>query len=246
MITVYDDGESLSRAAAALFAREARSAVAARGRFGVALSGGETPRRAYEMIADESVSARIDWARVHVFWGDERCVPGDDPRSNERMAREALLARVPVPEGNIHPMRCAEDPAGAARRYEEELRAWFDGGPPNLDLVLLGLGENGHTAGLFPGDATVAERRRWVAEAGAEGEGFARVTMTPVLINAAELVLFLVSGAEKARVMNLVMKPRRSAAPLPAQLIRPCPGELLWMADRAAAAQLDRHMVWHC
>ena len=151
MIQVYPDLESLSRAAADLLVMQAHLAVAARGRFSVALSGGATPRRTYELLAAPPLKDQAPWDRVHVFWGDERGVPRNDPRSNARMAREAWLDHVPIPKDQIHPLDCADDPATAARQYEAELRQFFAGGPPRLDLVLLGLGDDGHTASLFPG-----------------------------------------------------------------------------------------------
>ena len=151
MIEVYPDLESLSRAAAALLVKQANLAVAARGRFSVALSGGATPRRTYELLAAPPLVDQAPWDRVHVFWGDERCVPLNDSRSNARLAKEAWLDRVPIPADQIHPLNCAHDPAAAARQYEAQLREFFAGQPPILDLVLLGLGEDGHTASLFPG-----------------------------------------------------------------------------------------------
>ncbi len=164
MIRIFDDPEALSRGAAEFFADTARDAVAARGRFSVALSGGSTPRRTYETLARPSFRDRVDWARTHVFWGDERCVDLNDPRRNALMAQEALLRHVPVPAGQVHPMDCLPDPREAARRYEALLQNFFTGGEPRFDLILLGLGENGHTASLFPGAAVLAEAARWVAE----------------------------------------------------------------------------------
>ena len=163
MIEVYPDLESLSRAAAALLVKQANLAVAARGRFSVALSGGATPRRTYELLAAPPWVDQAPWDRVHVFWGDERCVPLDDPRSNARLAKEAWLDHVPIPADQIHPLDCADDPAAAAGQYEAQLREFFAGKPPILDLVLLGLGDNGHTASLFPGTTVLAERERWAA-----------------------------------------------------------------------------------
>ncbi len=170
MIEVYPDLESLSRAAAALLVKQANLAVAARGRFSVALSGGATPRRTYELLAAPPWVDQAPWDRVHVFWGDERCVPLNDSRSNARLAKEAWLDRVPIPADQIHPMNCAHDPAAAARQYEAQLREFFAGQPPILDLVLLGLGDDGHTASLFPG-TTVLEERRALGRRGLPGRG---------------------------------------------------------------------------
>jgi 6-phosphogluconolactonase len=235
MIRVYPDLESLSRAAAALIATQANLAVAARGRFSVALAGGATPRRTYEMLAAPPLVDQAPWDRVHVFWGDERCVPPDDPRSNAHMAKAAWLDRVPIPKDQIHPLNCAPDPAAAARGYEAQLREFFAGAPPRLDLVLLGLGHDGHTASLFPGTTVLEEKERWAA-AVYVAEGTSRVTLTAPLINQAALVAFLVAGGDKAEVLREVLHGPRDPARLPAQLIRPQNGELLWLADRQAAA----------
>lgn len=240
MIRVYPDMEALSRAAAELFAVEARRAEAERGRFAVLLAGGETPRRCYEILAEAPLRDRIPWGTVHVFWGDERCVPGDDPRSNAAMARRTLLDRVPVPATQIHPIPCGSFPREAAAAYEELLRAFFGGGPPRFDLVFLGLGENGHTASLFPGTAALEERERWVAEVYVAEEGLQRVTLTAPAINQAALVAFLAAGEGKAAVLREVLEGNTDLRLLPARLIRPAHGKILWLVDRAAARLLRR------
>jgi 6-phosphogluconolactonase len=240
MIEVYPDLESLSRAAATLLVEQANLAVAVRGRFSVALSGGVTPRRTYELLAVPPFKDQAPWDRVHVFWGDERCVPLNDPRSNARLAKEAWLDRVPIPGNQIHPWDCANDPATAARQYEAQLRAFFAGQPPILDLVLLGLGEDGHTASLFPGAPALAAGDLWAAAVYVAGAGLYRVTLTAPLINQAAMVVFLVAGGAKACVLREVLHGPRNPARLPAQLIRPQNGELRWLADLAAAASLSR------
>jgi 6-phosphogluconolactonase len=236
MIRVYADLEALSRAAATLVVGQANQAVAARGRFSVALAGGGTPRRTYELLAAPPLVDQGPWDRVHVFWGDERCVPPDDPRSNARMARQAWLDHVPIPAGQIHPMDCAGDPDAAARDYEAGLREFFAGAAPRLDLVLLGLGDNGHTASLFPGTPVLAEHERWAAAVYVAAGGLYRVTLTAPLINQAAQVVFLVAGRAKAEILRDVLQGPRDPARLPAQLIQPQNGELLWLADREAAA----------
>ncbi len=236
MIEVYPDLESLSRAAAALLVQQANLAVAARGRFSVALSGGATPRRTYELLAAPPFVDQAPWDRVHVFWGDERCVPLNDPRSNARMAKAAWLDHVPIPGDQIHPLDCAPDPAAAARQYEALLREFFAGRPPRLDLVLLGLGDDGHTASLFPGTMVLTETERWAAEVCvAEGDLY-RVTLTVPLINQAVVAAFLVAGKSKAGVLREVLHGPYDPARLPAQLIQPQNGDLLWLTDRQAAA----------
>jgi len=238
ILQTYPDLESLSEAAAGLFARLAEAAVKTRGRFSVALSGGGTPRQAYEILARPPFREQLPWDRTHVFWGDERCVDPKDPRSNARLAREALLDHVPLPRTQIHPFLCHPSPGAGAREYEVLLRDFFGKAPPRLDLVLLGLGENGHTASLFPDDAALDEQEHWTAAVYVPGEGLHRVTLTPVLINRAALVAFLVAGAAKAGVLREVMQKPRDPRRLPAQLINPESGELYWLVDRESAGQL--------
>jgi 6-phosphogluconolactonase len=239
MIQVYPDPESLSRAAAEMFAQKAAQAMQAQGRFSVGLSGGHTPKRAYEMLAQPPLRDQTPWAQTHIFWGDERCVPADDPRSNERMARLALLDHVPVPLAQIHPMRCTQAPGIAARQYEALLRSYFSSQPPRFDLILLGLGENGHTASLFPDTPALDEQKRWVADVYVAEQELDRITLTASLINQAATVAFLVTGAAKAEVLRQVLKGPWNPHHLPAQLIRPAKGELRWLVDEAASQKLS-------
>jgi 6-phosphogluconolactonase len=234
MIRVFADAVALARGAAAFFAEEMSRAVAARGRCSVLLAGGETPRRTYELLAEKPLREAIPWEKVHFFWGDERCVPADDPQSNQRMARERLLARVPVPPGNIHPITCTHAPEEAAATYQHELERHFAGGAPSFDLVLLGLGTDGHTASLFPGSSALAEGARWTAVVHRPGEVFPRITLTLPLLNQARRVLFLVVGRDKAAILAEILQ---GNAPYPARLVRPSSGELIWFADRAAAEE---------
>jgi len=229
--------EALSQTAAELIASRARETVARRGRFSVALAGGSTPRGTYERLARSPLRDQVPWERVHVFWGDERCVSPDDPRSNQRMARRALLDHIPLPSTRIHPIPCEDEPAAAARRYEKELHGFFAPGPPVFDLVLLGLGGDGHTASLFPGDPALRERDRWVAAVRKPGEDFARLTLTLPLLNRAAQILFLVSGGGKAAILAKVLEgpPGR----LPAQLVAAGAAEVCWLVDRAAAGKVS-------
>lgn len=237
MIEVYPDLESLSRAAAVLVIEQTNLAVAARGRFSMALSGGGTPRRTYELLAQPPLSGQAPWDRMHIFWGDERCVSLDDPRSNARMARQAWLDHVPIPGNQIHPVDCAGAPAAAARRYEACLRKFFAERPSRFDLVLLGLGADGHTASLFPGTPALAERTRWAVEVNTTGRDLFRVTLTAPFINRARVVAFLVAGLEKAQALREVLHGPHRPARLPAQLIQPEDGKLLWLIDTEASAQ---------
>jgi 6-phosphogluconolactonase len=238
VIRLFRDPEALSHGAAELFVQTAQDSLAARGRFSVALSGGGTPRRTYELLAQSPYREAVDWGRVQVFWGDERCVPWDDPRSNARVAYQTWLQHVPLPRSQMHPLDCTQAPAGAARRYEVLLREFFGGGPPCLDLVFLGLGADGHTASLFPGDPALGERERWVAAVYAAEQNLHRLTLTAPFINLAREVVFLVAGAAKAAVVREVLQGPRDPLRLPAQLIRPETGNLHWLLDQEAAGGL--------
>jgi 6-phosphogluconolactonase len=238
-LSVVQDAESLSRAVVAEFCRAADEAIAARGRFAVALSGGNTPRAAYSLLAAEHKDS-LPWKKIFVFFGDERLVPPDHPDSNYRMARESLLARVPIPPANVFRIK-AELPADlAAGTYEDSLRGFFRLSPgawPRFDLILLGLGDDGHTASLFPGSAALSEDARLVVANWVEKFKTSRITFTfPVLNHAAEVV-FLVSGAGKASIVREIFS-RSQNTIFPAQRVRPEQGRLLWMADRQAASQL--------
>jgi 6-phosphogluconolactonase len=246
MIRIYNDYESMSRAAAQLFVERAMTAVRERDRFTVALSGGHTPQRTYELLAqlplsDKNPREQVPWQQVHVFWGDERCVPLDDPQSNARMTRQALLDHVPIPEAQVHPIRCAQHPEQAAADYAALLREHL-GSSPRFDLVLLGLGENGHTASLFPGTAVLEERARWTAAVYVAEQNMWRVTLTAPLINQAAAIAFLVAGAGKAEVVQRVLEGPREPKHLPAQLIQPVDGVMYYLLDADAADKLDKSL----
>ena len=246
-ITVYPDNEGLVRGAADLIIELAAQAIAGRGRFTLALSGGNTPRPVYARLATAGYRDRIDWSKVWIFFGDERCVPPDAPQSNYLMIRTALLDQVPLPPGNIYRILGDEAPEKAAADYTDALQRTFGGdivtgGPPHegFDLILLGMGDNGHTASLFPGLAAVTERVRWVMAQYVEVADMWRVTMTPVIINAARQVAFLVSGAQKAEMLQRVLEGPYQPVVLPSQIVKPVCGELHWMLDQPAAAKLRR------
>ena len=246
-ITVYPDKESLISGAADLVIELAAQAIAARGRFTLALSGGNTPRPVYARLATAGYRDRIDWSKVSIFFGDERCVPPDHPQSNYLMVRTALLDQVPIPLGNVYRIQGDEAPDKAAADYTDVLQRTFGsdavtGGPSpeGFDLILLGMGDNGHTASLFPGLAAVTETKRWVMALYVEVVGMWRVTMTPVIINAARQVAFLVSGAQKAEMLQRVLEGPYQPVVLPSQIIKPVSGELHWLLDQPAAARLRR------
>ena len=240
-VEIFPAPMELSEAAATLFTARAAEAVSARGRFTAALSGGKTPVALYRLLAKAPFASQIPWARVHLFWGDERCVPPDHADSNYRMTRESLLDHVPIPPANVLRMPGEMDPVEAAARYEERLREFFAShgdGFPVFDFILLGLGEDGHTASLFPGTRAIRESARWVLGHYVDAQKGWRITLTPPVINAARTVVFIAAGAGKAAVLKEILEGPLRPDTLPAQIVRPADGNLLWMLDREAAALL--------
>ena len=237
-LRVYDDARQLSEAAARMFVEEARRRIDESGRFAVALAGGSTPKVTYEILAREYGGPEdLDWSKVHAFFGDERSVPPDHEDSNYRMAREALLSHVPV--GSVHRMRGEMEPREAAALYEKELEEFF-GGPPVLDLVLLGIGEDGHTASLFPDTPALDARDRWAVENPVEKLNTTRLTLTFPAVDAARKVAFLAAGEGKAEALEEILEGDANPHKYPAKLVRP-EAELAWMVDRAAARLLTGH-----
>lgn len=233
-VRVHEDVRELAGAAARLFVEEARRALDESGRFAVALAGGSTPRATYEILASEYGPDGLDWNGVHVFFGDERSVGPEHEDSNYGMAQRALLSHVPV--GSVHRMRGELPPPEAASLYEEELTAFF-GGPPRLDLVMLGIGEDGHTASLFPRTPALDVDDRWAVENPVEKLGTTRITLTAPAINAATKVVFLVAGGGKAEALREILEGDADPRDYPAKLVRPQAGPT-WMVDRAAASLL--------
>ncbi len=240
-LRVLPGPEEVAAAAAAEVLARGGEAVAARGSFALALSGGSTPRALYALLADprRPFAGRMPWGRTQVFFGDERHVPPDHPDSNFRMVRQVLLAHVPIPAENVHRVRGElSDAAAAAAAYERELRAAL-GESPAIDLILLGLGEDGHTASLFPGSPALDERKRWVVAPWVERLGARRITFTLPVLEAARQVLFLVTGAAKSAALRRALGEPTGAEPIPAARVRPRRGRVLWLVDRAAAASLE-------
>ena len=234
-ILILPDPEAVAREAARRFVALSRDAAGSRGRFSVALSGGSTPGLLYRLLAGELYRAQVPWEDVHLFWGDERCVPPGDPGSNHYLAQETLISRVPIPPGNVHRVRGELEPEMAARAYAQELQDFFCGPHARFDLILLGLGEDGHTASLFPDSPLLSETERLVAAATAvyQDRPAERVTLTLPAINAARQILFLVTGFAKASVVQAIMEGADQR--LPAQRIRPTAGQLDWLLDAEAA-----------
>ena len=238
-IRVLADVDELSRAAANEFSRLARQAVATKGRIAVALAGGSTPRSAYAVLAYEDKRANpLPWQRIHIFFGDERHVPPDHAESNYGMVRDALLRHVLIPAENVHRIHGELDAPAAADQYEEELRRHFQlqhGQLPLFDLVMLGMGDDGHIASLFSATSAVVEASRLVTANWVEQLRQYRLTLTfPVLNNACE-IMFLVAGSSKARVIDDVFKGDARSSRYPVHKVKPAHGRVLWLLDRAAA-----------
>ncbi len=240
-VIVCEDGAEVARRAAERFIEIAREATNANGKFSVALAGGSTPKKLYELLASDEYRDQIEWPKVHIFFGDERCVPPDDAESNYRMANEAMLARVHVPPQNVHRMVGDGDAVANARLYEDELRGYFEEEQwPRFDLVLLGMGDDGHTASLFPGSQALQETSAWATANWVEKFQTFRITLSAPAINHAAHVLFLITGAGKAARLPEVIKGERDTNRLPSQLIQPQAegGKLEWLIDKDAAANL--------
>jgi len=241
-LEILPDAEAVARRGADLFTLYAREAAAGRGRFAAALSGGETPRALYRQLARQTIAQKIPWRRVHLYWGDERCVPPDDPASNYGSARDALIKHVTIPPENVHRMHGEDEPQAAAAACEAELLAMArkqrpPADLPVFDLVLLGMGADGHTASLFPHTAALEEEERLCVVNEGEDTG-PRLTITLPVINAARRVLFLVTGAGKAGIAAEVLEGLRIPTAVPAQAVAPHPGTLTWLLDEAAASEI--------
>lgn len=233
-VQVYDSPEELAEAAARVFTRKAAEAIARRGRFTVVLAGGSTPKATYGVLVRDH-TADVDWPNVHVFFGDERTVPPDHEESNYRMVREALLDHVPA--GPVHRMRGELPPGAAATSYEEELRSSFGEDPPVLDLVLLGIGGDGHTASLFPETSALGVTDLLAVANPVPRLDTTRITLTAPVLNAGREVFFLVAGEDKAEALKEILEGDADPREYPAKLIQPSGGPV-WMVDRAAASLL--------
>jgi 6-phosphogluconolactonase len=240
-IHVHDDLEGLSRAVADRFFELAKQHISGSGSFSVALSGGSTPRRLYQLLGSSDYGRRMDWGKLHFFQVDERCVPPDHAMSNFRMIRESLLTSASVPAENVHRVRGETAPEDAAGQYARDLEKFLSARPPDFprfDLVFLGMGADGHVASIFPGSTTLAEASRWVAVSEPGPEGQKRVTLTLPVLNAAAHIIFLVSGAEKSETLARALEAEKLTGSLPVQRVRPASGSASWYVDRAAASRL--------
>jgi 6-phosphogluconolactonase len=233
---VFADIDALSRGALEELLRVMQDAIKQRGRFAIALSGGHTPAKLYTLWANAAQhGVQTPWDRVHLFWGDERYVPQDDPLSNYRMTRETLIEHVAIPAANVHPVPTnLPTPEKAAEAYEADLRAFFGNAAPVFDLQLLGLGVEGHTASLFPGSPALEEKKKWVMAVEAAAKPTRRLTFTPVVLNEGRNTFFLVAGTDKREILTALRnEPDSKSSQYPAARIRPS-GQTLWFLDQAA------------
>ena len=230
--------EEATRTAAQMVADLSARCVASRGRFTIALSGGSTPQLLYEILASPPYLGTIGWDGWGVFWSDERCVPPDHADSNYRMAKESLLDHVPVPASNVHRVQGEGVPHVAAREYEELLKGYFSSLEPAFDLILLGLGDDGHTASLFPGTLALGERSRLVLHNWVPDQNDYRITFTLPMSNAARIIAFLATWESKADVLRRVLEPAPGESPLPATMVQPSSGAVHWFLTQDAARML--------
>ncbi|HEY2919445.1 MAG TPA: 6-phosphogluconolactonase [Candidatus Binatia bacterium] len=241
-VIICRDVNELNRKAAQQFIALAGEAISQTGRFTVALSGGSTPKGLYASLATPEYRNRVDWSRVHLFWGDERCVPPDHPESNFRMVQESLLSKIQIPFENVHRMMGEKEPEQAATEYEEHLRQFFHlprGGVPRFDLIFLGLGEDGHTGSLFPDTAALNEKEHLVATVYVEKLKAHRLTLTLPVINAAARIIFLVTGQSKSTVVNKLLSADSKSQNYPATKVSPANGHVTWLMTQDAARELS-------
>lgn len=239
-LKVFPTIDTLNRAVASFIIDTANKAVKKKGTFVIAFSGGQTPMALYSLLAQAPFREQIPWKATSVFWCDERCVPETDIMNNAHKAKLVLLDRVNIPAENIHPVLVNLSPAEAACEYEKEIKNFFKGEMPCFDIILLGVGENGHTASLFHGSKAIDEHEEGIREVYVEEENMFRVTMTAALINRALNILFLVTGKKKAEITEAIFSDSSLPDKYPAQLIKPVNGKLFWFADKAAASLIKQ------
>jgi 6-phosphogluconolactonase len=238
-IEVLSDLEALSLHAASIFVSASKNSIAAKKRFAVAISGGSTPRRFYALLGSDAYRHRVDWQYVHFFWADERCVPKEDEASNFRTAFDTFLSKIALPEKNIHRIKGEEAPDEAARDYEEEIRGFFgESERPRFDLIILGIGEDGHTASLFPGSKSLEERVRLAIPVYLGEPSKNRITLTLPVLSNADQILFLAAGPSKAGVLSEILRDGEKRKWFPAGLVRPAHGNMMWLIDQEAARKL--------
>jgi 6-phosphogluconolactonase len=241
MVRIFKNSGELSVAAAEAFIQAAARSIRKNGRFTVALTGGSSPAQLYKLLAQPEYRDRVVWEKTYIFWGDERWVPLDDDKSNAKMSQETLLNHVPVPKANVFTMY--KDGVSAeeyAAEYEQILKQFFPG-DEGFDLILLGMGDDGHTASLFPGTAVLHEEQKWVDAYYLEPQQMYRITLTAPVLNKAQKVILLVFGENKANALSEVLEGMPNIEKYPSQLLKQASGEVIWMVDEAAASKLSHH-----
>ena len=234
----YKNADALSQGVAEWMSEYIRRVLMEKDRFTLALSGGSTPQKLHKVLASSPFKESIDWSKIHFFWGDERAVPFDDERNNAKMAFDSLLNYVPVKKEQIHLMRTDIEPEAAAREYEAILHEYFDGAEKTFDLVLLGMGDDGHTLSLFPGTEIIHENHAWTKSFYLTPQSMYRISLTAPVVNLSFAVAFLVTGKNKAETLRQVLNGSFQPETFPSQLIKPSKGELHWFMDEDAAAAL--------
>jgi 6-phosphogluconolactonase len=239
----WKDAESLSLAAAHFFVTECHRCIAEHGKFIVALSGGNTPKRLYQLLATIEFSRNIPWKKVFLFWSDERFVPHTDADSNYRMVKENLLDYISIPKKNIYPMPVKSSPKLGAAKYEASIKKIFADKEPVFDWLLLGVGEDGHIASLFPGTDILKKKKRLVKEVWVEQKQTWRISFTLPLINKAAQIIFMVTGKEKAAVIATALANKKTKLLLPVQLVQPGKGIIYWLLDDEAVSLKKNKMT---
>lgn len=232
-VRVGEDAEDAALLCADWMANEIQRALFTQNRFSVVLAGGTTPKMLYELLASGSYNKKIDWTKLHIFFGDERYVPFSDDRNNAKMATETLLSKVPIPAEQIHMMRTDISPEESANEYENKLKVFFGNSKESFDLVLLGLGDDGHTLSIFPQSPLVHNTTQWVASTWLESQSMHRITLMPKVVNMAKRVAFMVTGRNKQFVLRKVRNTLPNPSAFPAQLIQPYNKQLFWFLDDA-------------
>lgn len=237
-VHIFKDLDALNHAITEWITGVIEETLKKQDRFTIALSGGGSPVPVHRLLASSPYKERIDWPRLHVFWGDERAVPFEDDRNNAKMGFDTLLDHVPVPAAQIHVMRTDIPPDQSAAEYEKLLHEYFSGTGPSFDLVLLGMGDDGHTLSLFPGMPVVHEEMAWATSFFLKAQDMYRITLTRPIVNRSKRIAFLTAGAKKTHALKEVLKGKYDPDRYPSQTIMPQAGELHWFVDEAAAAGL--------
>lgn len=237
-MNIYDSKEKLSEGLASWICDLIKSTLQSQEFFTLALSGGETPQMLYKKLASEEYKEKINWKRVHIFWGDERAVPFDDDRNNAKMAFKNLVSHVDIPQAQVHKMRVDIEPLFSAKDYENVLQTYFGNTQKSFDLILLGIGDDGHTLSLFPGSPIIEETEHWVNAVYNEKQKMYRITLMPSIVNKASHIAFMVTGGNKSEILHSIIEGQYEPNILPAQIIKPENGVLHWFLDKEAAEKL--------